>query len=78
MREMLIPVVREGRCIYDSPSVMEIQAYCKKEQNLLWDETRRLVNPNKAYVDLSPGLFAVKNQLLMSYKEKIVDAGVIL
>lgn len=71
MREMLIPVVREGRCIYESPSVMDIQAYCKKEQNLLWDETRRLVNPNKAYVDLSPELFAMKNQLLMSYKEKI-------
>lgn len=68
MREMPVQVVKEGECIYKSPSVMEIREYCKKEQQTLWDETRRLVNPNKAYVDLSPKLFAVKNQLLMSYK----------
>ncbi len=71
MREMLVPVVKEGRCIYESPSVMEIQAYCRDEQERLWDETRRLVNPNKMYVDLSPKLFAIKNELLMLHKEKI-------
>lgn len=64
MREMLVPVMKNGECIYESPSVMDIRAYCQQEQNTLWEETRRLVNPNKAYVDLSKKLYEIKTKLL--------------
>ena len=37
---------------------------CAKELNTLWEETRRLVNPNKVYVDLSKKLYKVKKELL--------------
>ena len=50
--------------IYQSPSVMEIREFCKKEQETLWDETRRLVNPHEVYVDLSDRLYAMKTKLL--------------
>ena len=43
---------------------MDIRAYCKKEQETLWDETRRLVNPSKVYVDLSQKLYDMKRNLL--------------
>ena len=66
IREIIKPIFLNGECVYTSPSVMEIQAYCKKEQDTLWDETRRLVNPHNVYVDLSNELFQVKNQLLDS------------
>lgn len=68
MRELLVPVFQKGRCIYQSPKVMDIQAYCKEELNTLWDESRRLVNPHKVHVDLSNKLWKIKNQLLDSYK----------
>ncbi len=64
MRELLIPVFQKGECVYTSPSVMEIRAYCAKEQDTLWDETRRLVNPHEVYVDLSDKLFRIKAGLL--------------
>lgn len=64
LRELMIPVFKNGECIYESPKVMEIREYCKKEQDTLWDETRRFVNPHKVYVDLSPRLYDIKIQLL--------------
>lgn len=66
MREILVPVFLGGECVYTSPSVMEIQEYCRKEQDTLWDETRRLINPHDVYVDLSNELYHVKHQLLDS------------
>ena len=64
MRELLIPIFQKGVCVYASPSVMDIRDYCIKEQNTLWDETRRLTNPHEVYVDLSDKLFRIKAGLL--------------
>lgn len=64
MKELMVKVFDKGECIYQSPSVMEIREFCKKEQETLWDETRRLVNPHEVYVDLSDRLYAMKTKLL--------------
>lgn len=64
LRELLVPVFLSGKCVYTSPSVMEIRDYCIKEQNTLWDETRRLINPHIVYVDLSSKLYHMKSDLL--------------
>ncbi len=64
MREIMVPIFRNGKCCYESPKVMDIRAYCQKELNTLWDETRRLINPHKVYVDLSKKLYDIKIDLL--------------
>lgn len=64
MREMMVPVFLQGKCVYDSPKVMDIRAYCQQELETLWPETRRLVNPHKVYVDLSKKLYDIKIDLL--------------
>ena len=64
IRELLVPVFIQGKCVYESPSVMEIRDYCQKELDTLWDESRRLVNPQEVYVDLSKPLWDLKNSLL--------------
>lgn len=67
IRELLVPVFRNGECVYQSPKVMELREYCRQEQETLWDESRRLVNPHEIHVDLSNELWHMKNQLLDSY-----------
>ena len=67
MRELLVPIFKNGECVYESPKVMDIREYCKKEQGTLWDESRRLVNPHEIHVDLSNELWHMKAQLLDSY-----------
>lgn len=64
LRELLVPIFLKGECVYTSPSVMEIKDICQKELNTLWDETRRFVNPQEVYVDLSDKLFKIKSNLL--------------
>lgn len=64
MRELLVQVFKDGECIYTSPSVMEMREYCRKEQESLWNESRRLVNPHEVYVDLSDKLYKMKAELL--------------
>lgn len=64
LRELLIPIFKNGKCIYTSPSVMELRQKCQDELNALWDESRRLVNPHEVYVDLSQALFDLKKDLL--------------
>ena len=73
MRELLIPAIKDGKRVYTSPSVMELREYCKQEQNTLWDESRRLVNPQKVYVDLSQRLYDLKKNLLEEMSEKSLN-----
>lgn len=64
MRELLVPIFINGSCVYESPSVKEIAAYCKEEKATLWDETQRLFFPHNVYVDLSQKLYDEKKRLL--------------
>lgn len=68
VREILQPIFQKGQCVYEEPDVMEIRSYCQKELDTLWDETRRLVNPQEVYVDLSQKLWNMKRELLDNYK----------
>ena len=71
IRELLVPIFRNGICCYESPSVMEIRDICTKEKMTLWEESMRLVNPHEVYVDLSQKLYDIKRSLLekMSMKD---------
>lgn len=64
MREMLVPVIKNGKSVYESPSVMEIRDICTKEKDTLWEETKRFVNPQEIHVDLSQKLYDLKTSLL--------------
>lgn len=64
LRELLVPIFRDGKCVYNSPSVMDIQAYCTSEKDTIWDETKRFYNPHQVYVDLSDRLYKIKADLL--------------
>ncbi len=68
MRDLLVPVFKDGVCVYDSPSVMEIKAYCQKELDTLWCEQKRLINPAKVPVDLSLELYNLKEAMINEYR----------
>ena len=70
MREILVPIFKNGQCVYESPDVMEIRDYCKKELDTLWEETRRFINPQEVYVDLSNELWHTKQALLERFNKE--------
>lgn len=63
---LLKDVYIDGAQVYGDVDLYELQDYCKRSLNMLWDETKRLANPHKVYVDLSDKLWNIKNDLLNS------------
>ena len=65
-KELLQPIFRGGELVYRRPTLQEIRAYCDSQTETLWDEVKRFDNPHNYYVDLSPKLWQLKNDLLMA------------
>ena len=63
-RELLVPIFKNGKCVYKSPALTEIKAYCAQQVDMLWDEVKRFENPHNYYVDLSQKLWDIKYDLL--------------
>ncbi len=64
IKELLIPIYKDGQLVYESPSTFEIKKNCDEELSSLWDESRRLVNPQTVFVDLSQPLYDLKQKML--------------
>lgn len=70
IKELLVPVFQSGECIYETPNLLDIQAYAASELDTLWDEYKRLKNPHVFKVDLSQQLYDLKQELLKEYSQE--------
>lgn len=68
LRSLLVPIFKDGKLIYDVPSLEEIRSYSKSELDSIWDEIKRFTYPQEYYVDLSRSLLDLKLNLLEKYK----------
>ena len=66
-RELQVPIFRNGELVYELPSLEEIRAYCAEQVDTLWEEVKRFDNPHSYYVDLSPKLMALKDEMLENH-----------
>lgn len=73
VKPLLVQIFDKGKLIYDRPSLEEIKEYCQKEINTLWDEYKRLEQPQVYKVDLSQDLWDLKTNLLNEAKRKVTD-----
>lgn len=53
-------IVKEGKLVYEFPTLQEIQAFSKQQLSKFWEEYLRLDLPQLYKVDLSNGLHALK------------------
>lgn len=63
-RELQVPVFVKGKLVYQQPTLKEIQEYCTRQVDTLWDEVKRFDYPHKYYVDLSERLWSIQQELL--------------
>ncbi|WCG36049.1 nicotinate phosphoribosyltransferase [Companilactobacillus farciminis] len=66
-KPLLHDIFVNGKLVYDLPTVKEIRDYCAANLDSLWDEYKRILNPQVYPVDLSSKLYSHK----MKYIEKI-------
>ena len=64
VKELQEKIFENGKLIYKTPTLKEIAEYSKQQLNTIWDEIKRLNNPQKYYVDLSQKLYDLKTELL--------------
>lgn len=66
VKELLVKVFEDGELVYKTPSLAECSEYRKEELERFWDEYKRLVNPHVYKVDLSDGLYELKQKMLLA------------
>ncbi len=69
-RKLLVEIFRNGELVYEKPSIAEIRNYCTKQIDTLWDSIKRFENPHNYYVDLSPELWKIRDDILRGYRNK--------
>lgn len=72
-RELLVPIFRSGKRVYELPELKDIQSYAQKECDTLWEEVKRLVNPHRYIVDLSPKLYDLRQELLHKISNQVQE-----
>ncbi|MBD5136168.1 MAG: nicotinate phosphoribosyltransferase [Lachnospiraceae bacterium] len=64
-QELQIPIILNGKVVYNKPSLKEISDYVKKQlSEEIWEEEQRFENPHIHYMDMSPNYYELKMQLL--------------
>ena len=63
-RPLLVPIFEGGKQVYESPKLADIAKYAHSELDTLWEEYKRLNNPQRYKVDLSQRLYDLKTGLL--------------
>ena len=74
-REMLVTVFKDGKRVYNNPSLEEIRAYCNEQVSSLWEEVVRFENPHRYYVDFSGKLWGMKQSMIEKIMRSEALAG---
>lgn len=69
-KKLQVPIFKNGELVYKLPSLEEIRKKAKEEINTLWNESLRIDNPHKHYVDLSKDLWDLKHNMLIEKSKK--------
>lgn len=65
IKELQLPIFKNGKLVYKQPSINEIANYVKKQlNNEIWEEEQRFENPHRHYMDMTPELYEEKMNLL--------------
>ncbi len=73
IRELQVPIYRNGELVYDDPSIVNKRDYCTKEMGTLYPEVKREENPHGYYVDLTRRLLKLKKELIKEAKSQQVE-----
>ncbi|MBQ3496157.1 MAG: nicotinate phosphoribosyltransferase [Clostridia bacterium] len=64
LRELSVLIMDKGKRVGKKPTLEEICSYARAERESFWDEYRRIDNPHIYKVDLSDGLYELKDSMI--------------
>ncbi|HFU7050614.1 TPA: nicotinate phosphoribosyltransferase [Streptococcus agalactiae] len=72
---LLVDIFDKGKLVYQLPSLQEIQEYGRKEFDQLWDEYKRVLNPQDYPVDLARDVWQNKMDLIDRIRKETLAKG---
>ena len=72
---LLVDIFKEGQLVYQLPILSEIQEYARKNYDQLWDEYKRVLNPQHYPVDLAKDIWQDKMDLIEEMRNKANGEG---
>lgn len=72
-RPLLETIFEKGKLVYEIPSIHDVRDYAKSNYELLWDEYKRILNPEEYPVDLSQELYDAKIKSIHEIREKVKE-----
>lgn len=73
---LMVDIFDKGNLVYELPTLSEIQAYASKELDSLWDEYKRILNPQDYPVDLAKDVWDNKMSLIDRIRKEAYAKGV--
>ncbi|TKC19368.1 nicotinate phosphoribosyltransferase [Robertmurraya kyonggiensis] len=70
-KELHHDIFKDGKLVYDSPSIWDMQKYAVENLDLLWEEYKRTLNPEEYPVDLSQKCWDNKIKNIQEVKDKL-------
>ena len=70
-RPILQPIFNNGKLVYELPKLQEIKAYKDEQIEALWDEYKRILNPEQYPVDLSQKTYDQKLASIAEIREEV-------
>lgn len=72
--DLLKPVFRKGKNLYQKESIQDLQKRTSDQINLLDKTIKRFINPHRYPVGLEEGLYNRRLQLIFNYKKEMTDS----
>lgn len=73
VRELQVPIFKNGVLVYKDPSIQDKKKYCENEFKTLYPEVTRIEKPHEYYVDLSEKLRKLKEELIKMQTSKNIE-----
>lgn len=72
-RPLLCDIYQAGKLVYELPTLQEVKQYATESIAALWDEYKRILNPEKYPVDLSQQLYDAKMDSIKEIREMVEE-----
>lgn len=70
-QDLLVPIFRKGKLVYNPPSLKKVQAHAKEEMKKLPPSMERFTNPQLYLAGLEKKLYEKKIELIRKYREEL-------
>lgn len=67
-KDLLVPIFRNGKCVYNLPPLPEIRATTQKELSYFHSSVKRFINPHEYIVGMEKTLYDIKVDLITNIR----------